>query len=208
MSDTLEVFGVEYTNVAGFKATDDNGNTKAYVRPQGTKSISENGTGIDVTNYASVDVSVSGGNDFVITISYDSTSQMHKPDCTYQEFRDAYSSGKNIVVISGDPSAFIVEKNLMDSTMFEYLVVELSSYPALPIEVYEFNIGGTERLSSQIAYETSDTTATSSDVLASMTFYNGNGKQTGTLAFQTYYTGSGTPSSSLGVDGDIYLKTS
>lgn len=31
---------------------------------------------------------------------------------------------------------------------------------------------------------------------------------TGTLAFQTYYTGSSAPSSSLGVDGDIYLKTS
>lgn len=56
--DTLEVFGVEYQNVAGFKATDDNGNTKTYIRPQGTKSISANGTGIDVTEYAAVDVTV------------------------------------------------------------------------------------------------------------------------------------------------------
>lgn len=31
---------------------------------------------------------------------------------------------------------------------------------------------------------------------------------TGTLAFVTYYTGSTTPSSSLGQNGDIYLKTS
>ena len=30
----------------------------------------------------------------------------------------------------------------------------------------------------------------------------------GTLSFQTYYTGSSTPSSSLGVNGDIYLQTS
>ena len=59
--DTLEVFGTEYTNVAGFKATDDNNQTKTYIRPQGTKSISANGTGIDVTAYASVDVNVSGG---------------------------------------------------------------------------------------------------------------------------------------------------
>lgn len=56
--DTLEVFGVEYQNVAGFKATDDNGNTKTYIRPQGTKSISANGSGIDVTEYAAVDVAV------------------------------------------------------------------------------------------------------------------------------------------------------
>lgn len=30
----------------------------------------------------------------------------------------------------------------------------------------------------------------------------------GSVAFQTYYTGSSTPSGSLGVNGDIYLKTS
>ena len=59
MGDTLEIFGIEYTNVAGIKAADDNGNIKTYVRPQGTKSITSNGTGIDVTGYASVDVSVS-----------------------------------------------------------------------------------------------------------------------------------------------------
>lgn len=32
MADTLEVFGVEYNNVAGFKATDDNGDTLVYDR--------------------------------------------------------------------------------------------------------------------------------------------------------------------------------
>ena len=56
--DTLEIFGDEWTGVAGFKAPDDNGNIKTYIRPQGTKSISANGSGIDVTEYASVDVSV------------------------------------------------------------------------------------------------------------------------------------------------------
>lgn len=61
MADTLEIFGVEYQNVAGIKATDDNNQIKTYIRPQGTKSISANGTGIDVTSYASVDVDVSGG---------------------------------------------------------------------------------------------------------------------------------------------------
>ena len=59
-TDTLEIFGTEYTGVTGIKATDDNNQTKTYIRPQGTKSISANGTGIDVANYASVDVSVSG----------------------------------------------------------------------------------------------------------------------------------------------------
>ncbi len=56
--DTLVVFGNEYDNVAGIKAYDDNGQLKTYIRPQGTKSISANGTGIDVTAYAAVDVAV------------------------------------------------------------------------------------------------------------------------------------------------------
>ena len=59
--DTLEIFGTEFTNVAGIKATDDQSGTKTYIRPQGTKSISANGSGIDVVNYASVDVNVPSG---------------------------------------------------------------------------------------------------------------------------------------------------
>lgn len=59
-TDTLEIFGTEYTGVTGIKATDDNNQTKTYIRPQGTKSITANGSGIDVVNYASVDVNVSG----------------------------------------------------------------------------------------------------------------------------------------------------
>lgn len=58
-TDTLEIFGTEYSGVTGVKATDSNNQTKTYIRPQGTKSISANGSGIDVVNYASVDVDVS-----------------------------------------------------------------------------------------------------------------------------------------------------
>lgn len=58
MADTLEIFGTEYTNVTGIKATDENDQIKTYIRPQGVKSISANGNGIDVAEYASVDVAV------------------------------------------------------------------------------------------------------------------------------------------------------
>ena len=60
MSDTLQVFGTTYTNVAGFKATDTSDNVLAYVRPTGTLNITSNDT-YDVTNYASATVNVSGG---------------------------------------------------------------------------------------------------------------------------------------------------
>ena len=58
MSDNLTIFGTDYTGVTGIKATGTGNGTLAYIRPQGTKSISANGTGIDVTDYAAVDVAV------------------------------------------------------------------------------------------------------------------------------------------------------
>lgn len=61
MTDTIQVFGATYTDVTGIKAEDGNGNTLTFVRPQGTKSISANGTGIDVSAYAAVDVAVPSG---------------------------------------------------------------------------------------------------------------------------------------------------
>lgn len=59
-TDILEIFGSEYAGVTGIKATDSSNNTKTYIRPQGNKEITSNGNNIDVTEYATVSVSVSG----------------------------------------------------------------------------------------------------------------------------------------------------
>jgi len=61
MADTLNIFGTEYSNVAGIIATTPNETDLTYIRPQGTKSITSNGTGIDVSAYATADVSVPTG---------------------------------------------------------------------------------------------------------------------------------------------------
>lgn len=61
MSDSLKIWGEDYTGVNGFKAKDASSNVYTYLRPQGTKSITANGNNIDVSEYAAVDVNVSGG---------------------------------------------------------------------------------------------------------------------------------------------------
>lgn len=58
--DTLNIFGIEYPNAAGI-ITNESTTPLTLVRPQGTKSITQNGTGIDVSAYAAVNVNVSGG---------------------------------------------------------------------------------------------------------------------------------------------------
>ena len=60
-TDTLEIFGAEFTGVTGIKATDSNSATKTYVRPQGDLSITSNGSNIDCAAYATVSVNVSSG---------------------------------------------------------------------------------------------------------------------------------------------------
>lgn len=71
--DTLEVFGTEYQNVKGFKATDSNDQIKAYIRPQGAISITANANNIDVAEYATANVNVTGTGKNAQTVQQSST---------------------------------------------------------------------------------------------------------------------------------------
>lgn len=54
----------------------------------------------------------------------------------------------------------------------------------------------------------SNDTVTANTLLSGSTAHDNTGTQiNGAVTFVTYYTGSSTPSSSLGSNGDIYLKT-
>ena len=55
MSDTLNIFGTTYSNVAGIIATNTSDVDLTFVRPQGTYAVDSAGTK-DVTNYASASV--------------------------------------------------------------------------------------------------------------------------------------------------------
>ena len=64
-----------------------------------------------------------------------------------------------------------------------------------------FGIAGTHS-----SIDTSDATATEADIISGKTAYVNGSKVTGTLVVQNYYTGTTVPDSSLGNDGDLYLK--
>lgn len=57
MAKTLIISGQTYTNVAGFKATDSNDTVQTYIQPEGSTTITTDGT-YDVTNYASAEVDI------------------------------------------------------------------------------------------------------------------------------------------------------
>ena len=62
MSDNVIAYGKTYTGINGFKVKDAaTGVPLTYIRPQGTKAITSNGVGIDVSKYASVTVNVQSG---------------------------------------------------------------------------------------------------------------------------------------------------
>lgn len=78
-----------------------------------------------------------------------------------------------------------------------------ASYSSVPGVQLPQTGGGTA-----LFMDVTDTTSTAADVAIGKYFYTANGVRTqGSLTFSTIHTGSSAPSSSLGVNGDIYIQT-
>lgn len=195
MSDNLTVFGVDYTGVTGIKATGTGNGTLTYIRPQGTKSIGANGTGIDVAAYSTVDVAVaSQESTFVITLSWNSTSEMWEPDCTYAEAYAAVQAGKNIVAEVGDYNGADIVYDDEEVGGFVYLVFAQfdDGYNGTPYYNYgtEYNVyiwtsDGIVLGESTKRYATVHDTATPSDVAQGKYFHNASGIHVGTATAPT-----------------------
>lgn len=272
MPDDLNLFGNEFDNVAGIKVKNTSGTTLVYYRPQGTLSITTNGTR-DVSQYASVNVNVSGGTPSyqTKTVSPTESQQTVTPDSNY----DALSSVTVNAISSTYVGSGIARKSSTDLTASGATVTAPAGYyannatktvssgsatapstisgtsatvstgtntltltktvsvtPTVTAGYISSGTAGNASVSLTASVTTKAaatiTPGTSNQTIASGTYLTGtqtiagdadlvagnikNGVQifgvTGNLAFITYYTGSATPSSSLGSNGDIYLKVS
>ena len=76
-----------------------------------------------------------------------------------------------------------------------------ASYTAVPAVMLPKTGGGTARFD-----DTTDATADSTVINSGSTAYVNGVKVSGSQVIQVYRTGSTTPSSSLGNNGDLYLK--
>ena len=204
MSDSLKIWGTEYTDAKGFKAKDPTGQTTfTYLRPQGTKSITENGTEIDVAEYATVNVNVSGGSGSPTIDSLDVT-----PSTSQQVFNSSSVDGYKPVTVQAMPSGTEGTPTATKGTVSNH---SISITPSVTnITGY---ITGSTKTGTAVTVTAAELESGTKSISANGTGIDVSGYSTvdvavPTSASVTYYTGSSTPSSSLGSDDDIYLQTS
>lgn len=196
--DNLTVFGVDYTGVTGIKAKGTGNGTLDYIRPQGTKSISANGTGIDVAAYASVDVAVPSGQPSL-------QAKTATPTTSQQTITaDSGYDGLSQVTVSAMPSGTAGTPSATKGTVSNHSV---SVTPSVT-NTAGYITGGT-KTGTAVTVSASELVSGSETKTANGTYDVTNlASVTVALDFVTYYTSSSNPTSSQGSNGDIWLVTS
>ena len=190
--DTLEIFGTEYTGVTALVATNDNSTELDFIRPQGTKSISANGTGIDVVSYASVDVAVPSSSPTIQSLTV-------TPSTSQQTFNSGSVDGYKPVTVNAIPSEYIIPTGNKAITE-NGTGIDVAQYSTVSVSVS----GGTSK-NVQVLQSTSRTNSSSlTKVLGDLTV-----SKTGT--YDIYWSGGRSNTSSsytwgtrLYVDGTGY----
>lgn len=170
MADTLEIFGVEYTNVAGIIATDDNGNELTYTRGGGQPTLQNK------------------------TVSPTTSQQTVQADSGYD--------GLGTVTVNAMPTGTAGTPTATKGTVSNHSVSVIPSVT----NTTGFITGSTKTgtaVSVSASELVSGTLSLTDNGTADCTNYASVNVN---IPFVTYYTGSSTPSSSLGSNGDIYLK--
>ena len=145
------------------------------------------------------------GTDFIVTLTYNSQSDIYEPDCTYSELYTAYQAGKYISfeIYSSDPTApqTLYAKWYFDSvnSTFVYSVADEdgNGVDEYWVKTYFYNFsstGVTAEPDQYTYYDSSDGDALAGNVLSGKVFYNDSGRAVGTMPLGT----TGTPIATKG----------
>lgn len=154
----------------------------------GTKSISANGTGIDVVGYAAVDVEVANSgpeNAYRCQLIQDNQGRWYPGFDTYADLADIYTEIPVDFYIMD--SSYDVSQVFKTSTAFHYTVLEPTEETigndtvyAMVVSVYSFSSNGVTEDDNYIYYDTYDADAVASNVTSGKVFYTSTGRVVGT----------------------------
>ena len=132
-----------------------------YIIPTGTLEITENETGINVADYAEVDVAVPDSN-FIVTIEWDDENELWVPDKTYAEIEAAWLGNLPIVTASGDPQ-YVLASGYFFLDEYVYYVFQGATKTTYKLQ----STGLPTVLSSYDLYDTSSATISDNGQLLS-----------------------------------------
>ena len=130
------------------------------------------------------------GDDFVITLTQNTSTGIWEPDCTFAEAQAAYSGGKTIAFVAGDngrPCGFVYDEDSNGFVYFVHVGYSGSNWHAVGQMIYLWTSTGVvvaedPEQTKNFAYFTNNATATPEDVASGKVFYNASGYQVGTAS--------------------------
>lgn len=201
----ISLMGANYPSVEGVTLPKQGGGTETFPWVEGTKSITSSGT-TDVTKYASA--SVAAG-------SATAPSTISGSSATVSTGSNTLTLTKTVSVTPVVSAGYVSSGTAGSASVSLTASVTTQAAQTIYPSTSDQTIASGRYLTGTQTVKAVAVSGLSADKVLSGTTVNiGDSADadrimsvSGSVVIQHYYTGSSTPSSSLGANGDIYLKT-